>query len=255
MFHNKDDLYYRAWRRLPERFRKDNNLNLYYVLYGGYDEIKKAYNGINDSRNIDRAFGSTLDKLGSNVGQFRNGEDDDFYRLLIKTRIIANLSIGDAPTINKVLSILTKDIFINITETWPYERYFNEPAAIVLRLSPKFDKFPYEIVQRIKAAGVRIYFDFIAASNLILKTQYGDHVNPQYLCGEEKCGDIPWEIKADNKVFKLRVRTENYNSKNYYALPSNELPTGLEFEDLIDETVFIQDFSSKDIYEFKDKEW
>lgn len=248
-------LYKRAFNRLPERFRKPNNEKLYYVLYhDGFDDIYTGLESVRDSRNIDKASGKSLDLLGANVGQFRNGEDDEFYRLLIKTRIIANLSIGDAPTINKVLSILTKDIFINITETWPYERYFNEPAAIVLRLSPKFDKFPYEIVHRIKAAGVRIYFDFIDASNLILKTQYGDHVNPQYLCGEEKCGDIPWEIKADNKVFKLRVRTENYNAKNYYALPSNELPTGLEFEDLIDETVFIQDFSSKDIYEFKDKE-
>ena len=248
-------LYKRAFNRLPERFRKPNNEKLYYVLYhDGFDDIYTGLESVRDSRNIDKASGKSLDLLGANVGQFRNGEDDEFYRLLIKTRIIANLSIGDAPTINKVLSILTKDIFINITEAWTYERYLNEPAAIVLRLSPKFDKFPYEIVHRIKAAGVRIYFDFIAAGNLILRTQYGDHVNPQYLCGEEKCGDIPWEIKADNKVFKLRVRTENYNSNNYYALPSDELPTGLEFEDLIDETIFIQDFSSEDIYEFKDKE-
>ena len=254
MYHNQDELYHKAWRRLPERFRKPNNLDLYYVLYGGYGELEKGFANINDSRNIDKAQGETLDKLGANVGQFRFGEDDDLYRLLIKTRIIANLSIGDIPTINKIMSILVKDIFINITEAWPYERYFNEPAAIVIKLSPKFDKFPYEIVHRIKAAGVRIYFDFIIAGNLILRTQYGDHVNPQYLCGEEKCGDIPWEIKADNKVFNLGIRTENYNSKNYYALPSDELPTGVEFEDLIDETIFIQDFSSKDIYEFKDKE-
>ena len=248
-------LYKRTFNRLPERFRKPNNEKLYYVLYhDGFDDIYTGLESVRDSRNIDKAYGKSLDLLGANVGQFRNGEDDDFYRLLIKTRIIANLSIGDAPTINKVLSILTKDIFINITEAWPYERYFNEPAAIVIKLSPKFDKFPYEIVHRIKAAGVRIYFDFIIAGNLILRTQYGDHVNPQYLCGEEKCGDIPWEIKADNKVFNLGIRTENYNSKNYYALPSDELPTGVEFEDLIDETIFIQDFSSEDIYEFKDKE-
>lgn len=248
-------LYKRAFNRLPERFRKPNNEKLYYVLYhDGFDDIYTGLESVRDSRNIDKAYGKSLDLLGANVGQFRNGEDDDFYRLLIKTRIIANLSIGDAPTINKVLSILTKDIFINITEAWPYERYFNEPAAIVIKLSPKFDKFPYEIVHRIKAAGVRIYFDFVVAGNLILRTQYGDHVNPQYLCGEEQCGDIPWEIKADNKVFKLKVRTENYNSKNYYALPSDEVPTGIEFEDLVDETIFIQDFASKDIYEFKDKE-
>ena len=150
-------LYKRAFNRLPERFRKPNNEKLYYVLYhDGFDDIYTGLESVRDSRNIDKASGKSLDLLGANVGQFRNGEDDEFYRLLIKTRIIANLSIGDAPTINKVLSILTKDIFINITEAWTYERYLNEPAAIVLRLSPKFDKFPYEIVHRIKAAGVRL---------------------------------------------------------------------------------------------------
>lgn len=159
MYHNQDDLYYKAWRRLPERFRKPNNLDLYYVLYGGYGELEKGFASINDSRNIDKAQGETLDKLGANVGQFRFGEDDDLYRLLIKTRIIANLSIGDIPTINKIMSILVKDIFLGIKETWPYEKHRNEPAAIVLQLSEIWSNIPLEIIHRIKAAGVRVILE------------------------------------------------------------------------------------------------
>lgn len=159
MYHNQDDLYYKAWRRLPERFRKPNNLDLYYVLYGGYGEIEKGFASINDSRNIDKAQGETLDKLGANVGQFRYGEDDDLYRLLIKTRIIANLSIGDIPTINKIMSILVKDIFLGIKETWSYEKHRNEPAAIVLQLSEIWSNIPFEIIHRIKAAGVRVILE------------------------------------------------------------------------------------------------
>lgn len=159
MYHNQGDLYYKAWRRLPERFRKPNNLDLYYVLYGGYGELEKGFASINDSRNIDKAQGETLDKLGANVGQFRFGEDDDLYRLLIRTRIIANLSIGDIPTINKVMSILVKDIFLGIKETWFYEKHRNEPAAIVLQLSEIWSNIPLEIINRIKAAGVRVILE------------------------------------------------------------------------------------------------
>lgn len=159
MYHNQGDLYYKAWRRLPERFRKPNNLDLYYVLYGGYGELEKGFASINDSRNIDKAQGETLDKLGANVGQFRFGEDDDLYRLLIKTRIIANLSIGDIPTINKIMSILVKDIFLGIKETWSYEKHRNEPAAIVLQLSEIWSNIPLEIIHRIKAAGVRVILE------------------------------------------------------------------------------------------------
>lgn len=159
MYHNQDELYYKAWRRLPERFRKPNNLDLYYVLYGGYGELEKGFASINDSRNIDKAQGETLDKLGANVGQFRYGEDDDLYRLLIKTRIIANLSIGDIPTINKIMSILVKDIFLGIKETWSYEKHRNEPAAIVLQLSEIWSNIPLEIIHRIKAAGVRVILE------------------------------------------------------------------------------------------------
>lgn len=159
MYHNQDELYFKAWCRLPERFRKPNNLDLYYVLYDGYGEIVKAFKDINNSRNIDKARGKTLDKLGSNVGQFRLGEDDDLYRLLIRTRIIANLSIGDIPTINKIMSILVKDIFLGIKETWFYEKHRNEPAAIVLQLSEIWSNIPLEIINRIKAAGVRVILE------------------------------------------------------------------------------------------------
>lgn len=133
---------------------------------------------------------------------------------------------------------------------------YNEyELEVELLINNKFKDYGiYKELREIIPANLGISIKYGFVSSLVLRTQYGDYVNPQYLCGEEKCGDIPWEIKADNRVFNLRIRTENYNSKNYYALPSDELPTGIEFEDLIDETIFIQDFSSKDIYEFKDKE-
>lgn len=153
-------LYKRAFNRLPERFRKPNNEKLYYVLYhDGFDDIYTGLESVRDSRNIDKAYGKSLDLLGANVGQFRNGEDDDFYRLLIKTRIIANLSIGDAPTINRVMSALIKEVYLGLEEVWWNKDHLFEPAAIKLQLGPIAKRIPYEIINRVKAAGVRVLID------------------------------------------------------------------------------------------------
>ena len=148
--------YKEAWERLPERFRKENNLKLYYVLYGGFDEVYRAFDEIRASRNLDKAYGATLDKIGANVGQFRLDEDDDLYRQLIKVRIIANLSLGNIPTINKVLSVLTKDVYLGLREAWDKTEYQNEPAKIVVNLSHSIENYPIELIERIKSAGVRV---------------------------------------------------------------------------------------------------
>lgn len=148
--------YREAWERLPERFRKENNLKLYYVLYGGFDEVFAAFDEIRMSRDLDKAYGETLDKIGANVGQFRLDEDDDLYRQLIKVRIIANLSLGNIPTINKVLSVLTKDVYLGLREAWDKTEYQNEPAKIVVNLSRSIENYPIELIERIKSAGVRV---------------------------------------------------------------------------------------------------
>lgn len=153
-------LYEEAWGRLPERFRKPKNKDLYYVLYThSYDEFYETLDSVEASRNIDKAKGKSLDHLGANVGQFRIDEDDELYRLLIKTRIIANLSIGDIPTINEVMSVLVKEIYLGLEEVWSLDDDLNEPAAIKLHLGSLAKSIPYEIIDRIKAAGVRVLIE------------------------------------------------------------------------------------------------
>lgn len=147
-----------AFNRLPERFRKPTNERLYEVLYNGFNGIDETLDSIKASRNIDNAYGKTLDLMGQNVGQLRIDEDDELYRLLIKTRIIANLSIGDIPTMNEVLSILVKDTFIGLQEVWPHKEYMNEPAAIQVKFNTVVYAIPFEIINRIKAAGVRVLY-------------------------------------------------------------------------------------------------
>lgn len=158
-------MYKRAFERLPERFRKTNTEKLYYVLYNDSKDLKQAFDSVRDSRNIDKAEGQTLDLIGANVGQFRIDEDDELYRLLIKTRIIANLSKGDIPTINQVSSVLMKEMFLGLEEVWS-SGYFPEPAAFSLKLDNEIKQIPYELIKRIKSAGVKVFFQFSYEHNL-----------------------------------------------------------------------------------------
>lgn len=221
-----DKLYLKAWKRLPERFRKPTNKDLYYVLYGGFDEVEQGFLDVKDSRNINKATGETLDRMGANVGQFRQGEDDELYRQLIKVRIIANMSIGDIPTINLVMSTLVKDVYLGLQEVWNNGVYDNEPAAIILGLTKDFRRFPFEVVQAIKAAGVRILCEIRYVESLIYKDKTDTYKSKFWLVNEVPCGRVP-EQAYKGKRFVDRVSVGNTSSiKHNRPYQVNEIKSG-----------------------------
>lgn len=192
---------------LPERYRKPTTEKVYYAIFDDRAKMRQAIWEVEQSRDIDKAYGKTLDKFGENVGQFRMDEDDDLYRQLIKVRIIANLSLGNIPTINKVLSVLTKDVYLGLKEVWDKEEYRNEPSKIVIELGSSAKKFPFEIVEAIKSAGVRVLAEIEYKGNLheiwaggrrrVLKVKYEEY-QPKDKSGELK------EIFAGRLVSVIR---------------------------------------------------
>lgn len=192
---------------LPERYRKPTTEKVYYAIFDDRAKMRQAIWEVEQSRDIDKAYGKTLDKFGENVGQFRMDEDDDLYRQLIKVRIIANLSLGNIPTINKVLSVLTKDVYLGLKEVWDKEEYRNEPSKIVIELGSSAKKFPFEIVEAIKSAGVRVLAEIEYKGNLheiwaggrrrVLKVKYEEY-QPKDKNGELK------EIFAGRLVSVIR---------------------------------------------------
>ena len=192
---------------LPERYRKPTTEKVYFAIFDDRAKMRQAIWEVEQSRDIDKAYGKTLDKIGANVGQFRLDEDDDLYRQLIKVRIIANLSLGNIPTINKVLSVLTKDVYLGLKEVWDKEEYRNEPSKIVIELGSSAKKFPFEIVEAIKSAGVRVLAEIEYKGNLheiwaggrrrVLKVKYEEY-QPKDKNGELK------EIFAGRLVSVIR---------------------------------------------------
>lgn len=182
-------MYRIAFSRLPERMRKPKTKDLYYVIFGGLMDMDATINSIRDSRDIDKATGITLDLIGGNVGQYRQGEDDELYRLLIKTRIIANLSNGDIPTINKVLSAVVKEVFIGVQEAWHGDGY-TEPASIKLKLSKDASQLPFELIDRVKAAGIAVMIEVSYGDRIVLKHKDKHYLNRYYQTGLHKAGTL-----------------------------------------------------------------
>lgn len=153
-----------ALSRLPDNYSREgqvNNKKLHQVVYAEYEEIKNVFEDIKASRDIDQAYGKTLDLIGGNVQQPRGvGEDDELYRLMIKTKIIANLSQGDIETINEIGKAVLGDSFVSVKETWSDPAYNCEPAGLVFTLKSRARIIP-STIERAVAGGVGTYWILI----------------------------------------------------------------------------------------------
>lgn len=110
-----------------------NNAKLLNIITEQMEELKEVYKKILLYRDIDSAEGATLDRIGVNVNQTRNGLDDRTYRLLLKTKIQQNISKGDVNTIIEIAATLLNidytDIYVkNLKDIKPDA----EPAHVVL---------------------------------------------------------------------------------------------------------------------------
>lgn len=163
-------MYKRVFDRLPDNYsRRDqvNNKGLHKIIYSEVEELFEVFNAIKFFRNIDNAYGKTLDYIGSNVQQLRDiNQGDDQYRLMIKTKIIANLSQGDIETINTVATALIGDNLIKVKETWSDPIYNDDIAGLVLEIDSKTPRVPRAISQ-VKAAGVKLYYELMYATDYL----------------------------------------------------------------------------------------
>ena len=128
-------------------------------------KLEQTVQRVEEWRDIDKAEGTTLDRIGENVGQPRGAATDEIYRILIKSKIARNLSKGD---INTIITVLSTALDTDPSEIKIVELYNDpiapEPAAISiiklpLRKINEAGMNPAQfarIVQRTVAAGVRV---------------------------------------------------------------------------------------------------
>lgn len=163
MFSLKDML-----SRLTDVYNKSPASNLgklIGVLHGQLQQVYISLETIREWRDIDKAQGNTLDRIGENIVQTRGSSTDEIYRVLLKSKIARNLSKTDVNTIIQVLAIALdcpySDIRIEPKYNDPNEP---EPAAIKLIRVPtkrlnEVGMSPLQfgqIIQKTVAAGVRV---------------------------------------------------------------------------------------------------
>ncbi len=122
--------------RLTDNYKKgvaSNNAKLLGLIDTELNYLIYVFKMVEHYRDMDRAIGTTLDRIGKNVLELRQSSNDEEYRRMIKVRIKANLSDGSINTISEVAGALLGDSFVRVGETWDNQKYGNEPAGVYIR--------------------------------------------------------------------------------------------------------------------------
>lgn len=89
-------------KNLPDAYKKttdSNNFKILEVERLALADIRTSLQEVNNILDINNAKGKTLDLYGERVGQVRGLADDDKYLLMIKAKLMRNLSNGSYPSI------------------------------------------------------------------------------------------------------------------------------------------------------------
>jgi hypothetical protein len=142
--------------RLPGHFetsQDSNNYKLLSLVAKQSEDNQALHDTIIRFWDVDQSEGVGLDRLGKDEGISRGSYDDETYRKLIKIQYIINLSEGDRESINAILRAYLGEEFLFVEEGW--NSTFNEPASILVNVKRLKEDFPYNLLKRIKATGVR----------------------------------------------------------------------------------------------------
>lgn len=121
-------------RRLTDNYTKQPDSfvgKLFRLVSFQVDELKQTFSKIEMWRDLDQAYGTTLDAIGRNLDQPRGGLKDDPYRTLLKTKIRRNMSRGDINTIIEVFAAVMNvpHEHVYVQEVFPAGLYIRVPLT------------------------------------------------------------------------------------------------------------------------------
>lgn len=140
----------------------ETNIGRLFALFAwGLNLVQEQAEKIKLWDNLENACGSVLDRYGANFGVKRLGADDMFYRLMIKVKMLSQISGGDTETVinaaAELLDVERSDILLE--DVWPAKIALYVDFSLLdsdrIRM---IEQIAYAI-KRILAAGVgmRIY--------------------------------------------------------------------------------------------------
>ena len=180
--------------RLTSNYNKNESSNVYKlfsIISIEIESLKAVFDKIESWRSIRNAEGTTLDLIGEDIMQDRQGMSDEQYRPMLRFKSSLNKSATDINSVNTALKSITDNAFIRIHEGYNY-RDINEPASIMIELKEYNPNIQYEMIDTIRAAGVRAHLRAIA--------EIKDCINIKSLnINAEEITIYPYNIKQINR--------------------------------------------------------
>lgn len=144
-----------AWNRLIQQYKQSQSLkDLIEALVNPIQGLETVFQDLSDGRTIEVATGTLLDRLGDIVGIDRVvGQDDDAYRLAIKTKVVENVSQGEPERLISVYKILLSASLVHLCECFPAA--VGMMSDVDISTQDEIDNL-FAKIKRIAPAGVRI---------------------------------------------------------------------------------------------------
>ncbi|MEK4718113.1 hypothetical protein NST66_11095 [Priestia sp. FSL W8-0524] len=221
--------------KLTDLFTKNENSNIGKIIRVFSDELEQVQATLEKTeqwRDIDDAEGTTLDLIGENVGQMRDNSSDEQFRLLIKTKIFSNLSVGDIESVNQLLRIYLGDQFVSVEEGWQLEGTPFDGQAAMLFITVKGDGnlngIPFEHTSRIVGDGIGTTWNYVFERALLTERSYKRWVFPyenftgQMVAGTEEV------IPNQNRLYQqsLGISSSYVAAFNEYVIASENTIMG-----------------------------
>ncbi|MFP7737459.1 hypothetical protein ACLHDF_29995 [Priestia aryabhattai] len=220
--------------KLTDLFTKNESSNISKIIRIISDEltaVQTALETTEEWRDIDKAEGTTLDLIGENIGQPRNKTNDEEFRLLIKTKIFSNLSIGDIESVNQLLRIHLGEQFVSVEEGWKLDKdtpFDGQSATLFITVKGDGNTkgLPFENTSRIVASGVGTQWDYIFERSLMADRSYNRWVFPyENFTGEHVAGSeeiVSNENALYNRLLEIdsqyAVTEQDYRVVNEYEV-------------------------------------
>ncbi len=147
-------------QRAQQELKPVTNIGKLFSIFAyGFDMVREHIEKIRLWDNLDYAQGKVLDRYGANFGVTRDGTSDAFYRLLIKVKMISQLSGGDIDTvINAVATMYSIDpLQVKFEEIFPAKIRVTIQAADLGKEQLDAIDIISKLIKRIIAAGVGFY--------------------------------------------------------------------------------------------------
>jgi len=157
---------------------------LFSLIADGFEMVQKAAETVRGWDDLDNAEGAVLDRYGANFGVSRGAASDALYRILIRVKMLAQLSGGDDDTIilaaAELLGVELTDI--RLEDVFPAKKALFVDMSLLSKERLEIIEQIARAIKRILAAGVglRLYLRTHRVYRTELKISHAGAVGAYY---------------------------------------------------------------------------